>query len=314
VDRDAIGPEHFRGWMDWAGREHLKMDFNSTCFGHPLAASGFTLSHRDPAVRRFWIDHVQACRRISAAAGAELGSPCLHNLWIPDGAKEAPVDRTAPRVRLRDSLEAIFAVEHDPARMLDSLESKLFGIGSESYVVGSHEFYLGYAVARDKMICLDLGHFHPTESVADKVSAVLLFIRGIVFHLSRGVRWDSDHIVTLNDDLLAVAEEIVRAAALDRTLVALDYFDGSVNRIGAWVAGARASLRAFLAALLAPEAGLRAAEAEDRGLDRIVLREEARALPFGAVWDVHCLREGVPPGAAWLADIDRYERDVLADR
>lgn len=314
VERDAIGPEHFRGWVDWARAEGLKLDFNATCFTHPLAASGFTLSHPDPAVRRFWIDHVRACRSISAFIGRELGSPCLHNLWIPDGAKEVPTDRTGPRVRLRDALDEIFAVEHSPEHMRDSLESKLFGIGSESYVVGSHEFYLGYAIERRKLVCLDMGHFHPTESLADKVSAILLFAPGIVFHLSRGVRWDSDHVVTLNDDLLALAEEAVRAGAPDRTFVALDYFDAGINRVGAWVAGARAALRAFLFALLLPEARLREAEAGGRGLDRLVLREEARALPFGAVWDAFCLREGVPPGASWLADIAAYERDVLSVR
>jgi L-rhamnose isomerase len=314
VDRDAIGPEHFRGWMQWARGEGLKLDFNSTCFAHPLAASGFTLSHRDSAVRRFWIDHVRACRSISAVMGRELGSPCLHNLWIPDGSKEVPADRSGPRSRLRDALDEIFTEAYPPQHMRDSLESKLFGIGSESYVVGSHEFYLGYAVAKQKLICLDMGHFHPTESVADKVSAILLFAPGIVFHLSRGVRWDSDHVVTLNDDLLSVAEEIVRAAAPDRTFVALDYFDGGINRIGAWVAGARAALRAILFALLLPEARLREAEAGDRGLDRLVLREEARALPFGAVWDAFCVREGVPPGADWLADVRAYEKEVLAVR
>jgi len=314
VDRDAVGPEHFRGWVDWARSEGLGLDFNPTCFGHPRAADGYTLCHRDPAVRRFWIDHVQACRRISVFFGHELGSPCLHNLWIPDGSKEVPADRAEPRARLRESLDAIFAVEHPAARMQDSLESKLFGIGSESYVAGSHEFYLAYAVARNKMLCLDLGHFHPTESVADKISAILPFVPGIVLHLSRGVRWDSDHVVTLNDELLAVAEEVVRTGALDRTVVALDYFDASINRVGAWVAGARAAQRAFLAALLLPVSDLRSAEEGGRGLDRLVLREEARTLPLGAVWDIYCLRRGVPPGSSWLAEIGRYEREVQSGR
>jgi L-rhamnose isomerase len=314
ADRDAIGLENFRGWIEWARERDLKLDFNATCFGHPKADAGFTLSHPDKAIRRFWIDHVKCCRRIAAAMGRELKSPCLHNLWIPDGSKEIPADRLAARTRLRESLDEIFTVEHSPHHMLDSLESKLFGIGSESFVVGSHEFYLGYALSRGKLICLDLGHFHPTESVADKVSALLLFAPGLVFHLSRGVRWDSDHVVVLNEEVRAVAEEIVRARALERVHIALDYFDGSINRIAAWVLGARAALKAVLAALLLPEEELRRAEAKADGARRLALREEAATLPLGAIWDRHCRDAGVPPAGLWIEETARYEREVLARR
>jgi L-rhamnose isomerase len=314
VERNEIEAGHFRGWVDWAKKEKLKIDFNATCFSHPKAASGFTLSHPDKPIRKFWVDHVKCCRNISSVIGLELSSACLHNLWIPDGAKEVPVDRLAYRERLKESLDEIYAARYSPTQMKDSLESKLFGIGSESFVVGSHEFYLGYAQEKKKMVCLDLGHFHPTESVADKISAILLFTPGIVFHLSRGVRWDSDHVVALTDDILSVAEEIVRCRALDRTHVALDYFDASLNRVGAWVIGARAALKGFLWALLLPEERLRAAERAENYFERLALREEFKSMPFGAVWDYFCFQENVPPGAEWMAEIAAYEKDVLARR
>jgi L-rhamnose isomerase len=246
--------------------------------------------------------------------GREQKSPCLNNIWIPDGAKEAPADRAAYRDRLREALDEIFAVEYGPSQLKDSLESKLFGIGSESFVVGSHEFYLGYAVSRGKLVCLDLGHFHPTESVADKVSALLPYLPGLVFHLSRGVRWDSDHVVVLNDEILAVTEEIVRAGALDRIHMALDYFDASINRVGAWVVGARAVQKGLLCGLLQPIDRICAAEAEGRGFERLALREEGRSLPFGAVWDAYCLRQGSPAGPDWIEKVSRYEKDVLSAR
>jgi L-rhamnose isomerase len=311
--RDEITPDHFRGWVDWARDRGFKLDFNSTCFAHPQAADGFTLSHSEKSVRKFWIDHVKACRRISLFMGRELRSPCLHNLWIPDGAKEAPVDRAAYRERLHESLDEIFAIDLG-APMKDSLESKLFGIGSESFVVGSHEFYLAYAVAKTKLVCLDLGHFHPTESVADKISAMLPFLPGLVFHLSRGVRWDSDHVVVLDDAILAVTEEIVRCRALDRSHIALDYFDGGLNRVGAWVTGARAVQKGLLAALLLPEDRLSRAEAEGNAFEKMALREEAKALPAGAVWDAYCESQSIPAGSDWIAEVSRYERDVLAAR
>jgi len=314
VDRNEIAAGHFRGWIGWAKQEKLKLDFNATCFSHAKAASGFTLSHGDKAVRKFWIEHVKGCRKISAFIGRELKSTCLHNLWIPDGSKEVPVDRQGFRSLLKESLDEIYAVEYSSSQMKDSLESKLFGIGSESFVVGSHEFYLAYALSKGKMVCLDLGHFHPTESVADKISAILLFAPGLVFHFSRGIRWDSDHVVVANDEIQAVTEEIIRCRALDRTYLALDYFDASLNRIGAWVVGARATLKGFLFALLLPEEKLRSAERAGNNFDRLALREEFKALPFGAVWDYHCLQSDVPPGTEWMDEIARYERDVLLPR
>jgi len=315
VDRDAIGPEHFRGWVEWAKAEGLKLDFNCTCFSHPLADSGFTLSHRDKSIRGFWVEHVKRCRQIAAFMGRSLGSPCYHNLWVPDGSKEMPADRWVHRSLLLDSLDAVFV---EPCASLeelrDSLESKLFGIGSESYVVGSHEFYFGYALSRKKTLCLDLGHFHPTESVADKISAVLQFFPEVALHLSRGVRWDSDHVVVLNDETRSVAEEVVRNGLLDRVHFGLDYFDASLNRVGAWVIGARAVLRALLIALLEPVPRLREYEAEGRTFEKLAWFEESKDLPFGAVWDYHCLVHGVPSGADWIPEVEAYEKDVLRKR
>jgi L-rhamnose isomerase len=314
VDRDAISPEHFLGWVDWAKQQQLKLDFNATCFSHPRASQGFTLSHRDRSIRSFWIEHVKRCREISAFMGRELGSPCIHNLWIPDGAKDAPVDRWTPRALLKESLDEIFAITYSPLEMKDAIESKLFGIGSESYVVGSHEFYLSYAIARDKMVCLDLGHFHPTESIADKISAILQFSDELLLHVSRGIRWDSDHVVILNDELKSVAEEIVRADALSRVHIALDYFDASMNRVGAYVIGTRATLKSLLLALLEPRTRLQQEELSGDHFSRLALLEELKSLPFGAVWNYYCLKHGVPAGSTWLEEVKRYEREVLRKR
>jgi L-rhamnose isomerase len=314
VDRNGIEPSHFRGWVEWARQENLKLDFNATCFAHPKAAAGFTLSSKDPGIRRFWIDHVKLCRKIAATMGRELQASCLHNLWIPDGTKDVPVDRWTYRALLKESLDEIFETEYSPLQMKDSLESKLFGIGSESFVVGSHEFYLGYAFTKGKLVCLDLGHFHPTESVADKISAVLQFSDEILLHVSRGVRWDSDHVVLLNDEIRALAEEIVRSQALDRTHIALDYFDASLNRIGAWVLGARATLRGLLIALLEPRERLQELDGEGSALARLAALEELKAMSFGPVWDYFCLKNGVPPADAWLRDVEVYEKKVLSKR
>ncbi len=314
VERDRIGPEHFKGWVEWAGSRDLKLDFNATLFSHPGAESGFTLSSRDDATRKFWIEHVKRCREIGAFMGKELRSPCIHNLWIPDGSKDLPADRWIHRSLLKKSLDEIYSVEHDPAHLKDALESKLFGVGSEAYVVGSHEFYLAYALSAGKMVCLDLGHFHPTESVSDKISAILQFSDELLLHLSRGVRWDSDHIVILNDEVRAVAEEIVRGDALNRVHIALDFFDASINRVGAYVTGARAALKALLIALLEPREMLRKYENEGDNFARLALMEEAKTLPFGAVWDYYCLQSGVPNGTAVVKDIHAYERDVLSKR
>jgi L-rhamnose isomerase len=290
------------------------MDFNPTYFAHPKAASGFTLAHRDPAVRKFWIEHGVICRQIGAAIGRALGSPCVTNLWIPDGSKDLPADRKAPRERLAESLDVVFAKPLNPKFNLDAVESKLFGLGSESYVVGSHEFYLGYAIKNNKLLCLDAGHFHPTEVISDKLSSVLLWLDEILLHVSRGVRWDSDHVVTLTDELQAIAQELVRGNYLGRVHIGLDYFDASINRVAAWVIGARNMIKALLLGLLEPTDRLRKLEAEGDYTSRLALLEEIKTLPFGAVWDYYCLKSSVPIGEAWLAEVKRYEKDVLSKR
>lgn len=314
IPRDELEPSHFAGWMAWAKELGLGMDFNPSFFSHPLAADGFTLSHRDAGVRNFWIRHGQACRRIGAALGESAGSPCVTNVWIPDGYKDTPFDRAGPRGRLRAALDEVFAEPLPTERNLDAVESKLFGIGSESYVTGSHEFYLGYAVRNRKLLCLDSGHFHPTEAIGDKISSCLLFLDGLLLHLSRGVRWDSDHVVTLGDELCAAAQEIVRGGCTGRVRLGLDFFDASINRVAAWVIGARAALKALLLALLEPRQLLREAEANGDYTARLALLEESKSLPFAAVWDFYCLRFGAPAGAAWLEEVRRYERATLAAR
>lgn len=314
VDRDALAVEHFRDWIGWAQAGGLGLDFNPTFFAHAKAADGFTLSHRDAGIRKFWVDHGIACRRIGAAMGEALGSTTVTNVWIPDGYKDTPVDRKSPRQRLADSLDQIFAEPIDPRFNLDAVESKLFGIGSESYVVGSHEFYLGYAVASKKMICLDAGHFHPTETISDKISSTLAWLDRILLHVSRGVRWDSDHVVTLTDEMNAIAQELVRGDFLGRVHLGLDFFDASINRIAAWVIGTRSMIKALLAALLEPIGLLR--EAEDAGdyTRRLVLLEECKTLPAGAIWDYYCLMQNVPAGIDWLDEVKTYERNVLSRR
>jgi L-rhamnose isomerase len=314
VERDQLGPEHFARWIDWAKARGLGIDFNGTFFSHPLAAAGFTLSSRDESTRRFWVRHGIACRRIGAAFGKELGTPCITNVWIPDGYKDTPVDRRTPRLILRRSLEEIFAERLDPNQQRDALESKLFGIGTESYVVGSHEFYLGFALANQLLLCLDSGHFHPTEGIADKISAVLIYVERILLHVSRGVRWDSDHVVIVSDELRALAEEIVRGDFLARVQLGLDYFDASINRVAAWVIGMRSLLRVLLIALLEPGPELRRLESTGNYTARLAVLEELKGMPYGAVWDYHCLHEGVPVGLGWLDEIGAYERDQLARR
>jgi L-rhamnose isomerase len=314
IDRDAIRPEHFQRWADWARDRKIGVDFNPTYFAHPKATDGFTLSHRDEGIRRFWIDHGIACRQIAAYFGRTLGTPCVTNVWIPDGSKDTPVDRQGPRERLTAALDAIFAEDLDPRYQRDAVESKLFGIGSESYVVGSHEFYLGYAIRKQKILCLDTGHFHPTETIADKLSAVLMYVPEVLLHVSRGVRWDSDHVVILSDDLLAIAQEIVRNHYLDRIRLGLDYFDASINRVAAWVIGARCLLKALLAALLEPTELLRDFERIGDLTSRLALLEELKTHPLGAVWDHYCATRQVPVGKGWLDEVKRYEREVLATR
>jgi L-rhamnose isomerase len=314
VDRDQIGPEHYRGWIDWAKSMGIGLDFNPTYFSHPKAADNITLSHADKGIRQFWITHGIACRRVGAAMGKALGKTCVTNLWIPDGMKDTPIDRVGPRARLTESLDAVFAEAIDPALNLDAVEGKLFGIGCESYTVGSHEYYFGYALSRKKLLTLDTGHYHPTETVTDKISSVLAFLPEILLHVSRGVRWDSDHVVLLNDDLEALAYELVRGNFLERTHIGLDFFDASINRVAAWIIGTRNMIKALLKALLEPTKALRDAEAAGDYTSRLALLEEYKTLPFGPVWDYYCLKSNVPVGAAWLAEIKTYEKDVLALR
>ena len=314
VDRNEIAPEHFKGWIEWAKKLGIGLDFNPTFFSHPNAADNFTLSNADKGIRKFWVDHGIACRKIGGAIGKALGKTCVTNFWIPDGMKDIPVDRVGPRKRLTASLDEIFGVAVDPKLNLDSVEGKLFGIGCESYTVGSHEYYLGYAVSRQKLFTLDTGHYHPTETITDKISAVFQFMPEILLHVSRGVRWDSDHVVILNDDLLALAQELVRGDYLDETHIGLDYFDASINRIAAWVIGTRNMLKALLLAMLEPTAKLQVAETSGDYTTRLALMEEAKTLPFSAVWDYYCEKNGVPVGEAWLADVKQYEKSVLSKR
>ena len=313
VDRDAIEPAHFKNWIAWAKANGLGLDFNPTCFSHPKAADGFTLSHRDKSIRQFWIEHCRRSREIGAAMGKALGTPCVTNVWIPDGFKDTPADRQSPRERLVAALDEVFKKPLPAKHNLDAVEGKLFGIGAESCTVGSHEFYLGYAITRRKLLCLDAGHFHPTESIADKISSVLLYVPEILLHVSRGVRWDSDHVVTFTDELQAIAREVIATGHADRVHLGLDYFDASINRIAAWVIGTRNLLRALLLALLEPPA-IRAAELAGDNTARLALQEESKSLPFGAVWDYYCETKGVPVGTAWLAEVKGFEKRILLNR
>lgn len=315
VDRDRIEPEHFSRWLSWAKSRRVGLDFNPTYFAHPKAASGFTLSHADAGIRKFWINHAKASRRIAQHFAKELGKPCVNNHWVPDGAKDVPADRWAPRQRLKESYDAIFADKSiNPKLCVDAVEGKLFGLASEEYVVGSQEFYSSYALENDLVLCLDLGHYHPTESVADKVSALMQFHPRILLHTSRPVRWDSDHVVILDDAVRNLFLEIGRGDAWDRVFVALDFFDASINRLAAYIVGARATRQAILGALLDPTARLKAAENAGRGHERLALMEQGRALPWGAVWDELCQRDEVPAGADWLKEVSRYEKSVLSAR
>ncbi|HSL46984.1 MAG TPA: L-rhamnose isomerase [Anaerolineales bacterium] len=314
VERNAIEPKHFSAWKDWAKENGHGVDFNPTCFSHPKSADGFTLAHRDPTIRQFWIEHCIASRKIGEYFGKELGTPAVTNIWIPDGYKDTPADRRTPREFLCESLDAVLAEKIDPRYNLDAVEPKLFGIGSESYVVGSAEFYLAYAVRRNILLTLDSGHFHPTETIADKVSALLIYLDELLLHVSRGVRWDSDHVVTLNDDTQAIASEIVRNDALERVHIGLDYFDASINRVAAWTIGARNTLRALLVALLEPQDILKQYEIEGDFSSRLALQEELKSMPFGAVWDMVCLHENVPVAMEFMQVIKDYEQKELALR
>jgi L-rhamnose isomerase len=314
VARDKIEPKHFANWVRWAKERSVGLDFNPSCFSHPLSADGMTLSHPDPEIRRFWIDHCKASRRISASFGQALGTPSVMNIWIPDGMKDLPADRLGPRQRLMAALDEVLAERIDEALHIDAVESKLFGIGAESYTVGSNEFYLGYASSRDIALCLDAGHFHPTEVISDKISAASLFVRHLLLHVSRPVRWDSDHVVLLDDETQAIANEIIRNELLERVHIGLDFFDASINRISAWVIGTRNMKKALLRALLEPIEMLRQAECKGDYSTRLALMEETRSLPWQAVWDYACAREGVAVGVDWLGAVKEYEAQELLTR
>ncbi len=316
VDRDALEPAHFSRWMDWSKSQSVALDFNPTFFAHPKADDGFTLSNADDAVRSFWVQHGIACRKIAMAMAQNQNGPCVINHWIPDGAKDMPADRWSPRQRLVDALDCMLADNDaiDPALCVDAVESKLFGIGSEAYVVGSAEFYQAYALQKGILYCLDMGHFHPTETIHDKLSSLMQFHKRVLMHVSRPIRWDSDHVVILNDDLEAVFQELVRGCALDRVFVALDFFDASINRIGAYVTGTRAVRKALLSALLEPVAWLQDLERTGCGAEKLALMEDLKVMPFGAVWDMLCEKAGVPAGAGWIADMQKYAVDVQAKR
>jgi L-rhamnose isomerase len=314
VDRDKIETKHFQGWIDWAKERKMGLDFNCTCFSHPFAEDGFTLASKNEKYRKFWVEHTKRCRKIAADMGKQLGTAAVHNIWIPDGSKDTPVDRFTLRKLLKKSLDEIFAVEYPKKHLKDSIESKLFGIGSESMVVGSHDFYLGYAIKNNKMITLDNGHFHPTEQVGDKISSILLFIDEILLHLTRGVRWDSDHVLTLNDELMLIALEIVRAKALNRINIGLDFFDASLNRIGAYVIGTRSAQIAFMYAMLEPLKTITSFENDGKNFERLAYLELMKGKPFGAVYDYYCLRNNVPTGIELINEIGKYEKNVLMKR
>ena len=313
VDRNEIGIEHFQSWVDWAADQSLGMDFNPTFFSHPKASDGFTLSHLDKGIRDFWIEHGIACRKIAAEIGRQLKNPSVVNFWIPDGYKDTPANRYLPRERLTESLDAIFTENIDPKLELDAVESKLFGIGAESYTVGSHEFYTGYAISRQKLLCLDAGHFHPTEQISDKISALLPYLPGLLLHVSRPVRWDSDHVVILNDDLQGIANEIITSGRLDKIHIGLDFFDASINRIAAWVIGTRCMVKSLLVTLLMPRK-IAEFEADGDYTSRLAMQELCKTLPFGSVWDYYCLKKNVPVEADWLGQVKQYEENVLSKR
>ncbi|MFU0790307.1 MAG: L-rhamnose isomerase [Virgibacillus proomii] len=314
VGRDKLEPKHFKKWVEWAKRHGLGLDFNPTLFSHPMAADGLTLSHPNKEIREFWIRHVIACRKIGEYFGRELGTPALTNIWIPDGYKDIPSDRLTPRRRLKESLDKIFSVQMDEKYNVDAVESKLFGIGSEAYVVGSHEFYLGYALKNNKLCLLDTGHFHPTEVVSNKISAMLLFSDQLALHVSRPVRWDSDHVIILDDELREIGLEIVRNDALNKVRIGLDFFDASINRVAAWTIGTRNMIKSLLYALLTPNHYLRDLQEKGNFTERLALMEELKTYPFGAIWDYYCEEMKVPTGMAWFDEVNKYEAAVLSKR
>lgn len=314
VDRDKLEPKHFEKWVEFAKKNGLGLDINPTLFSHPLAANSLTLSNPDEKIRRFWIDHCKAMRKIGAYFGKELGITCMNNIWIPDGYKEIPADRLGPRQRLKESLDEIFSEKYDKKYLIDTVESKVFGIGLEAYTVGSHEFYLNYAAKNDCLCLLDNGHYHPTEMVSDKIPSMLLFADKLALHVTRPMRWDSDHVVIFDDELKEIAKEIVRCDALDKVMIGLDYFDASINRIAAWVVGARNMRKALLFAMLLPHGELKKYQDSGNFTKMLAMSEEYKFYPYNEVWNEFCRRENVPQGEKWLEETDRYEKEVLSKR
>ena len=314
VDRDQIEEKHYQGWVDWALANNLKLDFNGTFFSHPLADEGFTLSSKDESIRRFWIEHEKRCRRIAAWIGRTQESPCILDTWIPDGMKNLAVDKLGYRAILKESLDEVFATEYSKDEMRDALETKLFGLGSEAFVVGSHEFYMNYAARNNKMLCLDMGHFHTEEDISDKLSSILLFDDEILLHVSRPMHWDSDHVVLFNDKVKMVSEELVRSGKLSSCHIGMDFFDSSINRIGAWVTGVRAMRKALLFAMLEPINQLIRYEETGNGYAQMALLEQQALMPFGFVWDEFCKRNGVPVENELIQIIAEYEKTVLGER
>lgn len=314
VDRDKIEPKHFQAWVDFAKEEGIGLDFNPTFFSHPKMVDNMTLSHPDKNIRQFWIDHAKACRKIANYFGEQLGITALDNIWIPDGTKDVPADRIGPRARLKAALDEIFSVKYDKKNIADSIKGKVFGIGVESYTVGSHEFYMNYAAKNNLMCLLDTGHYHPTEVVSDKISSMLLFNDQLALHVSRPVRWDSDHVIKLDDELQELAKELVRCDALDRVFIGLDFFDASINRIAAWVIGMRNMQKALLLGLLEPHAQLKKMQDEHNFTELLATLEEIKTLPLGDIWNHFCEINNVPVGKDWFNVVKDYEIDVLLKR
>jgi L-rhamnose isomerase len=314
VDRDEITVDHFKGWAAWSKEQGVDLDFNATLFSHPRANDGFTLSSKNEGDRQFWVEHVKRCREISAWFGEQQGNPCIHNTWIPDGMKDTTIDRYGYRKLLKKSLDEALTTKYSKAHMKDAVEAKLFGIGSEAFVVGSHEFYLGYAITREILLCIDAGHFHPTEVVGDKISSVFQYVDELLLHLTRGVRWDSDHVITMNDETVLIAQELNRMNAYDKVNIGLDFFDASINRIGAYVSGVRASQKSILYALLEPVKILKSYEENGQWFERMAILEEMKSKPFGAVWDYYCMKHEVPVAQDYIAEVAQYEKDVLSLR
>lgn len=314
VDLDEIEPKHYEKWVNWAKEQGIGLDFNPTFFSHPMMKDGFTLSHPDKSVRDFWIEHGKRSRRVAEYFGKELGETCYTNFWVPDGFKDNPIDRLAPRKRLMESLDEIFSEEIDEKYNVDTVESKLFGLGAEAYTVGSHEFYMGYGLTRHKTILLDAGHFHPTEVISNKISSLALFSNRLMLHVSRPVRWDSDHVVIMDDELQEITKEIVRNDLLERTAIGLDFFDGTINRIAAWIVGTRNTQKALLKAMLEPTQNLKDLENHFDFTSRLVLTEELKDFPYSDVWNYFCLKNNVPVGLDWFEEVKEYEAKILAER